>query len=204
MKEDTQITKIIASRSFRIFLGALLLALIIFSMFWCNINPQPLINPVDPLGKLEEIVKDKEAVILAAKERNQVLTDSLNLLLNKKPKYIRGRDRVRDSLIFVADTACVRSLVALYDQCAKVDSVNEFIIGNQSNQIANLITVTNNQQDIIDIRNYQHGVDSINEISYKEQIQTEIKNGRKKYRKGLIQGGAIGIGTGAILGLIAR
>jgi hypothetical protein len=85
-----------------------------------------------------------------------------------------------------------------------VDSVNGFIISNQSSQIGNLITITNNQQDIIDIRNYQHGVDSINEVAYKEQIQLDIKNGKRKYRKGLLQGGAVGLGVGFIGGLIIK
>jgi len=85
-----------------------------------------------------------------------------------------------------------------------VDSVNEYIIANQSSQIANLVTITNNQQDIIDIRNYQHGVDSINEIAYKEQIQLEVKNTKRKYRKGLLQGGCVGLGVGFIGGLIVK
>jgi hypothetical protein len=85
-----------------------------------------------------------------------------------------------------------------------VDSANEFIIDNQVKQIANLISVTNNQQDIIDIKNYQLSVDSTNEIALKQTIRDEIKNGKRKYRKGLFQGGAIGLGIGFIGGLFVR
>jgi len=85
-----------------------------------------------------------------------------------------------------------------------VDSVNEYIIANQSSQIANLVTITNNQQDIIDIRNYQHGVDSVNEIGYKEQIKAEVKNGKRNLWRGRLQGGAVGLGVGFIGGLIVK
>ena len=85
-----------------------------------------------------------------------------------------------------------------------MDSVNEYIISNQSNQIAEFITLTNNQQDIIDIRNYQHGVDSVNEIGYKEQIKAEVKNGKRNLWRGRLQGGAVGLGVGFIGGLMIK
>jgi hypothetical protein len=146
-------------------------------------------------------VQDKDAIIETAKQRIEQLKDSLAMV--NKPKIIYRKIYVYDSLL-IADTACINSLVTLYNQCAKVDSVNEYIIANQSSQIANLVTITNNQQDIIDIRNYQHGVDSINEIAYKEQIQLEVKNTKRKYRKGLLQGGCVGLGVGFIGGLIVK
>lgn len=204
MNEDKHITEIIASKAFRMFLVALLLAIIVFALLYCNSNPQPINEPIENTNPLNEIVKDKEAINAVLIENNKVLRDSLFMILHQKPKYIRGRDRVKDSLIYVADTACINSLVTLYNQCAKVDSMNEYIIANQSGQIANLVTITNNQQDIIDIRNYQHGVDSVNEIAYKEQIKAEIKNGKRKYRRGLLQGGAVGLGVGFIGGLIIK
>lgn len=204
MNEDKHITEIIASKAFRMFLGLVLLAIIVFALLYCNSNPQPINEPIENTNPLNEIVKDKEAINAVLIENNKVLRDSLFMILHQKPKYIRGRDRVKDSLIYVADTACINSLVTLYNQCAKVDSMNEYIIANQSGQIANLVTITNNQQDIIDIRNYQHGVDSVNEIAYKEQIKAEIKNGKRKYRRGLLQGGAVGLGVGFIGGLIIK
>ena len=187
------------NRTFRIILGSLILALIVFALFYCNSNPQPINEPIINTNPLNEIVKDKEAIIETAKQRIEQLKDSLAMV--NKPKIVYRKIYVYDSLL-IADTACINSLVTLYNQCAKVDSVNEFIISNQSSQIANLVTVTNNQQDIIDIRNYQHGVDSVNEIGYKEQIKVEIKNSKRKYRRGLLQGGAVGLGVGFIGGLI--
>jgi len=194
-------TNIIENKYFKWFLGAVLLLLIIVALFTCNSKPQPINELIVNTNPLNEIVQDKEAIIKSAKERIEQLKDSLKLA--NKPKIIYRKIYVYDSLL-VADTSCIRSLVTLYNQCAKVDSVNEFIISNQSNQIAEFITLTNNQQDIIDIRNYQHGVDSVNEVAYKEQIKSEIKNGKRKYRKGLLQGGAVGLGVGFIGGLMIK
>jgi len=201
MNEDKQITEIIASKAFRMFLGLVLLAIIVFALLYCNSNPQPINEPIQNTNPLNEIVQDKDAIIETAKQRIEQLKDSLAMV--NKPKIIYRKIYVYDSLL-IADTACINSLVMLYNQCAKVDSVNEYIIANQSSQIANLVTITNNQQDIIDIRNYQHGVDSVNEIGYKEQIKAEVKNGKRKYRKGLLQGGAVGLGVGFIGGLIIK
>lgn len=198
MNEDKHITEIIA---FRMFLGLLLLAIIVFALLYCNSKPQPINEPIVNTNPLNEIVQDKDAIIETAKQRIEQLKDSLAMV--NKPKIIYRKIYVYDSLL-IADTACINSLVTLYNQCAKVDSVNEYIISNQSNQIAEFITLTNNQQDIIDIRNYQHGVDSINEIAYKEQIQLEVKNTKRKYRKGLLQGGCVGLGVGFIGGLIVK
>jgi len=199
MNEDKQITEIIASKAFRMFLGLVLLAIIVFALLYCNSNPQPINEPIQNTNPLNEIAQDKDAIIETAKQRIEQLKDSLAMV--NKPKIVYRKIYVYDSLL-IADTACINSLVMLYNQCAKVDSVNEYIIANQSSQIANLVTITNNQQDIIDIRNYQHGVDSVNEVAYKEQIKVEIKNSKRKYRRGLLQGGAVGLGVGFIGGLI--
>ena len=192
-------TNLIENKYFKWFLGAVLLLLIIVALFTCNSKPQPINEPIVNTNPLNEIVQDKDAIIETAKQRIEQLKDSLVMV--NKPKIIYRKIYVYDSLL-IADTACINSLVMLYNQCAKVDSVNEYIIANQSSQIANLVTITNNQQDIIDIRNYQHGVDSVNEVAYKEQIKVEIKNSKRKYRRGLLQGGAVGLGVGFIGGLI--
>lgn len=199
--ENDTITRIIASKAFRATIALILLAMILFALLWCNSNPQPINEPIVNTNPLNEIVKDKDAIILASKEHIASLKAKLDSASKVKPSIVYRKIYVYDSLI-IADTACVNSLVTLYNQCAKIDSVNEYIIANQSSQIANLVSVTNNQNDIIDIRNYQHDVDSVNEVKYNEMIQSEIKNGKRKYRKGLLQGGAVGLGLGFIGGLI--
>lgn len=199
--ENDTITRIIASKAFRATLALILLAIICFALLWCNSKPQPINEPIVNTNPLNEIVQDKDAIILASKEHIALLKSKLDSASNVKPKIVYRKIYVYDSLL-IADTACVNSLVTLYNQCAKVDSVNEYIIANQSGQIAEFITTTNNQQDVIDIRNYQHSVDSVNEVKYKAMIQSEINNGKRKYRKGLLQGGAVGLGLGFIGGLI--
>jgi hypothetical protein len=187
----------------QIILGAIILALIIFALAYCNRNPEDLTGPIENTNPLNEIVKDKDSANKILQENNKALRDSLFELNKTKSKVVYKKIYVYDSLL-IADTACIKSLVTLYNQCAKVDSANEFIIDNQVKQIANLISVTNNQQDIIDIKNYQLSVDSTNEIALKQTIRDEIKNGKRKYRKGLFQGGAIGLGIGFIGGLFVR
>lgn len=194
-------TNLIENKYFKWFLGAVLLLLIIVALFTCNSKPQPINEPIVNTNPLNEIAQDKDAIIETAKQRIEQLKDSLAMV--NKPKIVYRKIYVYDSLL-IADTACINSLVTLYNQCAKVDSVNEYIIANQSSQIANLVTITNNQQDIIDIRNYQHGVDSVNEIGYKEQIKAEVKNGKRNLWRGRLQGGCVGLGVGFIGGLMIK
>ena len=195
-------TKLTENKYFKYFLGAVLLLLIIVALMTCNNEPKPF-NTIIETNPLNELIQDKEAINATLMENNKTLRDSLFKLSQAKPKIVYRKIYVYDSLL-IADTACINSLVTLYNQCAKVDSVNEFIISNQSSQIAQYITLTNNKQDIIDIRNYQHNVDSINEVAYKERINAEIKTAKRKYRKGLLQGGAVGLGVGFIGGLIIK
>jgi hypothetical protein len=195
-------TNLTENKYFKWFLGAVLLLLIIIALMTCNNEPKPF-NTIIETNPLNEIVKDKEAINAVLIENNKVLRDSLFKLNQAKPKIVIRYKTIYDSLLIV-DTACVKSLAVLNDACLKKDSVNEFIISNQSSQIAQYITLTNNQQDIIDIRNYQHNIDSINEVAYKERIDAEIKTAKRKYRKGLLQGGAVGLGVGFIGGLIVK
>lgn len=185
----------------QIIIGAIILALVIFALAYCNRNPHRIKEPIVNTDPLNDIVKDKEAIIETAKQRIEQLKDSLKLV--NKPKIVYRKIYIYDSLL-IADTACIKSLVTLYNQCAKVDSVNEFIINNQSSQIGNLITVTNNQKDIIDIRNYQHNLDSTSIEQLKSDVKDEIKNGKRKYRRGLFQGGAVGLGLGFIGRMLIR
>ncbi len=203
MNEDKHITEIIASKAFRMFLGLLLLAIIVFALLYCNSKPQPINEPIVNTNQLNGIVVKEYKSIAKSDSIIKDLTTKLEVANNAKQKIVYRKIYVYDSLL-IADTACINSLVTLYNQCAKVDSVNEYIISNQSNQIAEFITLTNNQQDIIDIRNYQHGVDSVNEIGYKEQIKTEIKNGKHNLWRGRLQGGCVGLGVGFIGGLIVK
>jgi hypothetical protein len=160
---------------------------------------EPKIVTVTPSEQLKEIIEDKNYIIETVIENNKVLRAKNDSLSHLKPKYIKGRDRIKDSLIYVSDSICINNLNVLYNECQRVDSVNQDIIQNQANQITNYSTVSGNLMDIIAIQKYKLTVDSVNEIALKREI-------KKKYRKGLMQGGAIGVGIGAafIGGLIIK
>jgi hypothetical protein len=47
-------------------------------------------------------------------------------------------------------------------------------------------------------------LDSTSIEQLKSDVKDEIKNGKRKYRRGLFQGGAVGLGVGFIGGLLNR
>jgi len=158
-------------------------------------NPQ--LTLIDNKDSLYTLIAEKEQINSFILENNKELRHQLDSASHVKPRVIIRYKTVYDSLL-IADTLCIQSLTTLNKECAKKDSVNEFIISNQSSQIGNLITVNNNLNDIINIQRYRIGTDSINEVTLKQTIKDEIKNGKRKYRKGLLQGGAVGIGVGVL------
>jgi hypothetical protein len=161
---------------------------------------EPKLTLIDNKDSIYNLIAEKEQINEFILENNKELRHQLDSATHVKPRFIVRYKTVYDSLL-VVDTMCIRSLTTLNNECAKKDSVNEFIISNQSTQIGNLITVNNNLNDIIDIQRYRISTDSINEVALKQTIKDEISNGKRKYRKGLLQGGVIGIGVG-ILGTL--
>jgi hypothetical protein len=158
---------------------------------------EPKLTLIDNKDSLYNLIAEKEQINEVILESNKELRHQLDSATHVKPRVIIRYKTVYDSLL-ITDTLCIQSLTTLNNECAKKDSVNEYIISNQSNQIANLITVNNNLNDIIDIQRYRIGTDSINEVTLKQTIKDEIKNGKRKYRKGLLQGGAVGLGVGVL------
>lgn len=158
---------------------------------------EPKLTLIDNKDSLYTLIAEKEQINEFILENNKELRLQLDSVTHLKPRVIMRYKTVYDSLL-ITDTACVNSLTTLNNECAKKDSVNEYIISNQSSQICNLITVTNNLNDIIDIQRYRMSTDSINEVTLKQTIQNEIKNGKRKYRKGLLQGVVVGLGVGVV------
>jgi len=159
---------------------------------------KPVINPTLPIPL--EATKLKEVERLTYElgiEKNR--TDSLKAL---KPKYIRGKDRIHDSLIYVVDSTCKKAVEIMYVECLKTDSVNNNIIQGQEIQLMKYSEVVGNYKDIIVLKNYTHSVDSINAIG----LNDEIKHQKKRVVKAKIGGVAysiggflIGIGVGKIM-----
>ncbi len=158
---------------------------------------EPKLTLIDNKDSLYNLIAEKEQINDFILENNKELRHQLDSAAHVKPRVIIRYKTVYDSLL-MADTLCIQSLTTLNKECAKKDSVNEFIISNQSSQIGNLITVNNNLNYIIDIQRYRIGTDSINEVTLKQTIKDEIKNGKRKYRKGSLQGGVVGLGVGIV------
>ncbi len=186
--------------TFKQILPYLVMALLIIIAFLflkdCR-GKNPQLTLIDNKDSLYTLIAEKEQINSFILENNKELRHQLDSASHVKPRVIIRYKTVYDSLL-IADTLCIQSLTTLNKECAKKDSVNEFIISNQSSQIGNLITVNNNLNDIIDIQRYRIGTDSINEVTLKQTIKDEIKNCKRKYRKGLLQGGAVGIGVGVL------
>lgn len=172
---------------------------VIILLFKCEDKKEPIVN--NNTNQLDKIISKNNEIIKLNEIRIHNLRDSL-INLNKAKVVIKHHyHTVYDSLL-ITDTSCVRSLITLYKQCNKVDSINESIISNQSNQIAEFASVVSNQKDIIDIRSYQHSVDSTNEISYKEQIKTFDKKLKIAKLGGWGKGILFGVAGFGIGGLI--
>ncbi len=119
---------------------------------------------------------------------NKRLNDSLKTAQKTKIKTVYRTKTVYDSLL-VTDTSCVKSLVTLYNECQNNDSINNVIIDNLTTQNANLVSATNNQQDVIDMQKYKIASDS---TFIKDEFPKEYKRGLKKGRKqGIIIGTVI-------------
>lgn len=152
----------------------------------CSTEPSPQTINKD---SLYTIIAEKTQINDYLKNENKAIkaiTDSLKAL---KPKYTKGKDRVRDSLIYVSDSVCKLNLTILYNECQKVDSINNSIISNQETHIMNDSHIIGNLTDIIAIQKYVITSDSLEKLAYKEFIKLEFKIGLRKGRR---QGIAIG------------
>ena len=186
MNEDKQIQESI----FKVILPYLIIGiLIVIALFYfkgCNDNPQ--VNTKPDTTILNDFLNRKGIEFKKLISDNKTLNDSLKTAKKTKIKIVYKTKTVYDSLI-INDTSCVNSLVMLYNECQKSDSINDVIIDNLSTQNANLITATNNQQDVIDMQKYKIKQDS---IFIKDEFPKEYKRGLKKGRKqGIIIGAAI-------------
>jgi hypothetical protein len=170
-----------------IFIGILI---VIASFFFkdCRHRPDLVIVPNDAINR---IIKDKQVTVNYYLNKAKIDSLKIDSLSHLKPKYIKGRDRVKDSLIYVSDSICVKNLTILYNECQKIDSVNNAIITNQESHIMDDSHVIGNLTDIVALQKYKLTNDSLAIID----ISKEVK---RKYRKGLMQGGLVGIGIGFI------
>ncbi len=168
-----------------------LIAMFIFK--GCSTEPTPQTINKD---SLYTIIAEKEQINNCLKNENKqikAITDSLKAL---KPKYTKGKDRVRDSLIYVSDSVCKLNLTILYNECQKVDSINNSIISNQETHIMNDSHIIGNLTDIIAIQKYVITSDSVTIDELKMTVKKEKRKGKLK----TILGTALGVIGGGLIG----
>ncbi len=121
-------------------------------------------------------------------KRLAILNDSI---LKLKIKYVKGRDRVHDSLIYISDSICRQSLNILYFECQKVDSVNNLLISNKNERIKNDSIESQEKEKKIIAKQKRINRDSTYiEYLYNDSIP-------RVRRRGFLKGFAIGFGSGA-------
>ena len=163
--------------------------IVMASFFMKGCHDKPYVNAKSDNAVLNDFIQRKGVLIQTIMSNNKTLSLKIDSLSKLKPIYIKGKVRIKDSLIFVSDSNCIRNLTILYNECQKIDSINNVIIDNLSTQNANLVSVTNNQQDVIDMQKYKIKSDS---SFIKDEFPKEYKRGLKKGRKqGIIIGAAI-------------
>lgn len=162
--------------------------IVIASFFMKGCHDKPYVNIKSDNTILNGFLNRKGVLIQTIMSNNKTLRDSLFKANKAKIKIVYRTKTVYDSLI-INDTSCVNSLVTLYNECQNNDSINNVIIYNLNTQNANLVSVTNNQQDVIDMQKYKIASDS---SFIKNEFPKEYKRGLKKGRKqGIIIGTAI-------------
>ena len=165
----------------------ILIVIASFFMKSCENKPNVVIVPNDAINA---IITDKQQTVNYYLNKAKIDSLKIDSLKHLKPKVVIRYKTVYDSLL-VIDTICVNSLTKLHDEHSKIDSVNNQIITNQENHIINDSHVIGNLTDIVAMQRYKLTNDSLAIID----ISKEVK---RKYRKGLMQGGAIGVGIGLI------
>lgn len=182
MNEDKQIHQSMVKTILPYLIIGVLIAIASFFMKGCH--DKPYVNVKSDNAILNGFLNRKGIEFKKLMSDNKVLNDSLKTAKKTKIKIVYRTKTVYDSLL-VTDTSCVNSLVTLYNECQNNDSINGVIIDNLTTQNANLVSATNNQQDVIDMQKYKIASDSI-------LIPMEYKRGLKKGRKqGIIIGTAI-------------
>lgn len=125
--------------------------------------------------------------IAQVNKRLAILNDSI---LKLKIKYVKGRDRVHDSLIYISDSTCIQSLNILYFECQKVDSVNNWLISTKNERIKNDSIESQEKEKKIIAKQKRINRDS----TRIEQLNDTLP---KVKRKGFVKGFLIGFGFGA-------
>ena len=174
-----------------IIIGILILILF-FIMKDCSHKPNLVVTPNDSINT---VIAKKEQIIDYIKNDNAILKAKIDSLKTLKPKVIVRYKTVYDSLI-LSDTLCINQLVTLYNECNKIDSVNNAIISNQETRIMNDSQIIGNLTDIIALKQHRITSDSL----VVEDLTMTVKKEKRKGKLKTILGSAIGVLTGIGIG----
>lgn len=121
---------------------------------------------------------------------NNLLALKYDSLLKTKIKFIKGRNIIKDSLIFKSDSDCVNGLIILYNECQKIDSINNSIINAEKERIKN---------DSVSISALKYKINTKQERINRDSTRIVQLNDTlpRVKRKGFFKGFAIGFGSGA-------
>ena len=144
-----------------------------------NTNTQQYISETKDNIILNQMAKDKHLL--------QKKYDSLALV---KQKVIRGKERVRDSLIYISDSICRKSINILYYECQKTDSINNKLISNLQEQQEKDSTSIAVLGDKVLVKQERIIRDSTRIVQLTDTLP-RVK------RKGFIKGFLYGFGSGA-------
>lgn len=175
-----------------------LFAVVIYCLFLfkgCSTEPTPQTINKD---SLYTIIAEKEQIIDYNTTYNKQLNVKIDSLKALKPKFIKGKDRIKDSLIYVSDSVCKLNLTILYNECQKVDSINNSIITNQETHIMNDSHIIGNLTDIIAIQKYVITSDSVTIDELKMTVKKEKRKGKLKNILGTALGTLAGFGLGSL------
>ena len=170
-------------------IAAFILALILIPT--CIGLRQPKEAPKQETNVKQYISETKDNIILneMAKDKH-ILQKKCDSLLLVKQKVIQGKERVRDSLIYISDSTCKKSINILYYECVKTDSVNNSIISNLKEQT---------KKDSTSIAVLTHKVLIKQDRIVRDSTRIVQLNDTlpKVKRKGFIKGFFYGFGSGA-------
>lgn len=170
----------------------ILIVILSFIMKDCEHKPNLVLTPNDSINTA---IAEKEQIIDYIKNDNAILKAKIDSLKTLKPKVIVRYKTVYDSLI-LNDTLCINQLVTLYNECNKIDSVNNAIISNQETHIMNDSHIIGNLTDIIALKQYRINSDSI----VIEDLNMTVKKEKRKGKVKTILGSAIGVLAGIGIG----
>jgi hypothetical protein len=173
---------------------AFILALILIPTY-CGLNQfrarKTVENPISDNSSQTKKENRYNFIFDSVLNANKILAVKNDSILKLKQKTLKGRDRKKDSLVYVSDSNCVKSLNILYFECQKVDSVNNSLLTVKNERIKNdSIFIVAHEGKTAEKQKRINRDSTYIEHLHRDSIP-QVK------RKGFVKGFLIGFGSGA-------